>query len=172
MGYETKMFVVTTSSNVKMPGSMFINDENNEPKYVFKGDKQNYFTYNNDKTQHELTKQEEKEIFKAHVCMTIAMVDLCKCNGLVGALISKSHKEETVSRGIMFNTTDGNRYISLDQYNDPMYLISSEEVLEVIKKEHESSAYRRYDMAIRLLESILLNFDTANQPTYIMFYGY
>ena len=177
MGYETKMFIVTSNSDVNMTGSKFINNiETNEPNYVFKGDNQNYFIYNIDKTQKELSKDDEKQIFTAHVTSTIAMVDLCKCGGLVSSLISNGHhdplKERTNSRGIMWDTFDGNKYISVDQYGDPMYLIPSKEVLEVLKKEQEIRPYRRYDMAIKLLESTIFHFDLANHPTYVMFFGY
>jgi hypothetical protein len=157
---------------------MFITEEDEQNiSQVYHEDKK-YFKYV-DNNKQILTEEETKKVFTAKLLLPMAMVDLCKCDGHVANLIATSHNvslhevnQSLNHRGIFYDFTDGNKYVGLDKYSSPMFLIPAREALTVFETEYKTNKYRRYDMAIKLLKSIRKNFDHQFEIPYVLFFGY
>ena len=113
---------------------------------------------------------------------SIAEVDLCKIgDDRIDQLVQDSQNPEKNISGkpVYFYGADGNTQITEDRYGKRMYPVSAKVVLNTFKKEmkenKESAEYRRYKMALVLLESVVKNFSkklNSYDHPYVIFFGH
>lgn len=97
--------------------------------------------------------------------MNVATIDLCKCgNSPIGQLVAKAKKKTCKLPKVYWYGSNGDTRITEDRYNDALRALDPKRVLAAIRKGFEESkqeysdGYRRYAMAIALLESTIPRF--------------
>lgn len=96
--------------------------------------------------------------------MEISQVDLCKCDSTFINDVAMSMR-----RGkYVYFYPDGNTKTIEDSYGDRLKAIPAKTILKHLKKANEVENYRRYSMAIALLEVVV---ETFHNP-YVMTYGH
>jgi len=109
---------------------------------------------------------------------TVAEVDLCVCfNDPVARLVGLSHDVEKNEKAgnkarYIYSAFDGDKKVEKDCYNNKMYPIAGVVVLQALKQANKKKYYRRYDMAIGLLEAAIKGFEKHGEKIIVLFYGH
>jgi len=106
--------------------------------------------------------------------IVIGMVNLCHVSGGVYKLSNKSHNPEQ-NEGLQSISFDSECFcndniVELDYYDMPMYPVSLGDALVTLKKENKVEQYRRYELAINLLETIDGQFK-EEEDIVVIFFG-
>lgn len=85
-----------------------------------------------------------------------AMVDLAVVGSTVCNELQKLKNNSCLH--VYFYSPDGNTKVKKDSYDDALKVIPFDKVLEILKKSNRKEKYRRFDMAIALMEAMVGKF--------------
>jgi hypothetical protein len=152
MGYELKMYVVSVKQ-VQCNDRIALIDEKVRHCFNNEEDKSNYYYFDENDTKHYITKEPTIDAYYGQI---IAMVDLCKCD------LSNTGIWKFEEGDVYCFDNDGNSLIGLDSYGDYRKLVSIDSVLDEMKKLNEKENYRRFTIAISMLENVKALFPNEN----------
>lgn len=118
-------------------------------------------------------------VLACHAGQIIASIDLCKV-GYDSALYDlfkrdrKKQKKENKWLYVEWHSPPDERPKLMDPYGDPLGLHDPQEVLDAIRAENEEDGgYRRFDMAIAMLEVFLAGkFGSNNRHLHVLSWGH
>jgi len=93
-------------------------------------------------------------------CNQIAMIDLCKCgDGAFATLVKKSTPSEPKHYLYVGTDKDGDENkIDTDMYDSPLSCMDATKALEALRIDNLNVAYRRFTIAIALIEKAIDGF--------------
>lgn len=174
MGYETRMYVGVPYYGGEEP---YIQIEGHRSAYHVwddKKDKKGAYFYIDGETKRYVAglkrSRKKYEIVKVKTIQVVAMVDLCKASyNEMADVINQGHDQAGERGG--FYDSGGNNIIVEDCYGDPMTFVDPKEVLRAMKADEGKEKYRRFTMAIPLLEAAINNF-SERENLQVLFYSY
>ena len=92
-----------------------------------------------------------------HYFSIIGMVELSK-PGYSSEIYQMSSNKSPGFHEIYFYGTDGNKQITEDDYGNTLKVLLPRRVLQALKRDNANDPYRRFELAIALLERSILNF--------------
>ena len=98
----------------------------------------------------------------------IGTIDLCKLGrGKLADFIQDSKAE---SEDVFVYASDGNTRITEDSYGDKLWEVDVEKLLPVMVEANKKEPYRRFNLAIPMMETLLKDFKEVTPVA--IFYGY
>ena len=93
-------------------------------------------------------------------CSQIAMVDLCKCgDGAFATLVQKSTPKDHKFFIYVGTEEDGEEIkVDTDMYGSPLSCMDATDVLFALRTDQDKDHYRRFSMAIALIEQAIDGF--------------
>jgi hypothetical protein len=99
----------------------------------------------------------------------IATVELCK-PGYNSKIYSLSHNKD-IGTPVFIYGSDGNTKITEDCYSKPLKSIPIADVIKAIKYDNKHELYRRFIIALELLQSIDENWKGDKYPPEVVLFG-
>ena len=148
MGYEIRILV---GWEARIPSPEYVRER--IPVIKDEGDQQVevYFPIAKDRRGKDKTTGREGRYFAVS-----AMIDLKKpgYNSGICKLIQKVHERAKRRKNLYTYFYEGEEEIKEDRYGDPLYPISIDEVLRVLRKDQAEEEYCRFAWAIATLEAV------------------
>jgi len=152
MGYEIKLFIGEESNHPRLEG--FSRDKDDVFRRAYTDDHtDDYHGYLSDgNTKIKLDKPETFAVWME----VIAMVGLCKA-GYDSKIHAMCGKENSYHYNVFFYV-GGNDEILDDNYSELMRVYTAQEVLNSLIEDDKEFPYRRFKIAIALLQSVIKEF--------------